>query len=63
MRFTALKQFEWRDEKGKLIAQYVPGLSYTVRPGNDKLAAKIPEWIEEGKVVLGGPAAELEGRG
>lgn len=50
MRFTALKQFEWRDEKGKLIAQYVPGLSYTVRSeAIERAVVAAPETAARGR--------------
>lgn len=32
-------------------SQYVAGLSYTVRPGNDYLAGLVEKWLAEGKVA------------
>jgi hypothetical protein len=31
---------------------YCAGLQYTVHDGNDKLAAAVQQWIDEGKVQL-----------
>lgn len=38
-----------------LRSAYLVGYSYTVRPGNDFLAAKVAKWLEEGKVRVGPP--------
>lgn len=51
MQFYPLTAFKWFHED-RLIAHYQPGLSYTVRPGNDLLAGKVQEWVAEGKVSL-----------
>lgn len=51
MQFTPLEDFFSEELK----SQYCVGLSYTVRPGNAKLAALVPKWISEGKVRQGGP--------
>lgn len=65
MQFTPLKDF--RDEE--LRSVYCVGLSYTVRPGDELLAQKLPGWIEQGLVRLGAPdspqptAARISGGG
>jgi len=53
MQFTPLKDFHDAD----LRSHYCVGLSYTVRPGNDKLAKKVEAWLADGKVRLGAPDA------
>ena len=55
MQFTPLKDF-FSDE---FQSHYLVGLSYTVRPGDDTLAALVPQWIDQGKVRLGAPSAPL----
>jgi hypothetical protein len=57
MRFTAKVDF-WSDA---MQSQYIAGLSYTVREGNEKLAAEVTKWIADGKVEPGGPAARVQG--
>lgn len=57
MRFIATKDF-FSTETG---SHYVTGLSYTARPRDTKLLSLIPIWASEGKIALGGPAAELSG--
>lgn len=47
MKFTPTKSFWSADTK----SQYEQGLSYTVRPGNEKLAKLVAKWATEGKVV------------
>lgn len=49
MKFTPLKNFKDED----LRSEYVRGLTYTVRPGNEVLAAKVQAWLLEGKVAIG----------
>ena len=56
MQFTPLKDFFSEEFQ----SHYLVGLSYTVRPGDDKLAALVPQWIKEGKVRLGASGAPLE---
>jgi hypothetical protein len=55
MQFTPISDF-YSDE---FNSHYLVGLSYTVRPGDDKLAALVPQWIKAGKVRLGAPSAPL----
>ena len=45
-KFVALKDFYSPEFK----SQYVEGLKYTVRSGNDKLATCFTKWEAEGKV-------------
>ena len=45
-KFVALKDFYSPEFK----SQYVEGLTYTVRPGNDKLAAAFKDWEAVGRV-------------
>ena len=49
MQFTPLKNFHDDD----LRSDYCVGLSYTVRPGNERLATKVEKWLAEGKVRVG----------
>jgi len=58
-RFTALTDFYDFD----LNSQYLAGMSYTVRAGDKDLARLVPEWLCEGKVRIGGPAAKVQGEG
>jgi hypothetical protein len=57
MPFTALKDFFSEETR----SQYCAGLSYTAR--TDKLLALVEKWVAEGKVKIGGPAAEVTGEG
>jgi len=56
-RFTALEDF-WSDETQ---SGYVEGFSYTI--GGDKLDRLVQQWLKEGKVQIGGPAAKVTGIG
>lgn len=57
IHFRPTEQFEWWDGQ-KHMATYLTKFTYVVRPGNDKLAAKVKEWLDSGKVQLvAGPAA------
>ena len=58
MRFTALQDF-YSDETQ---SQYLAGLSYETRPRDHKLIELVPQWIVDGLVELGGPAARVSGR-
>jgi len=58
MRFTVLQDF-YSDETQ---SQYVTGLSYETRPGDYKLIELVPQWIVDGLVQPGGPAAKIIGR-
>lgn len=49
MNFTPTQDFNDED----LRSSYIKGLNYTVRPGNDLLAAKVEQWIKDGKVRKG----------
>lgn len=59
MRFTALQDFFSEETK----SQYVKGLSYTARPQDEVLLSLVPKWVTEGRVQLGGPSAEVSGKG
>jgi hypothetical protein len=48
MRFIVTKDF-YSDE---FRSQYIAGLKYTVREGNDKLAAALEKWVVEGKAEV-----------
>lgn len=54
--FTPLAKFNWitEDKEGipTVMAVYKPGLTYTIREGNDILAAKAKAWAKEGKIKL-----------
>ena len=52
--FSPLKDFQSKEFK----STYCKGLVYTVRDGNDKLAAAVQTWLKEGKVRLGGTAGQ-----
>lgn len=52
MRFQALQTFEC-PELGDSV--YCEGMTYTVRPGDEKLATLLPDWEKDGKVTLTGP--------
>lgn len=58
MRFTALQDF-YSDETQ---SQYVAGLSYMARADDARLRELVPKWIEQGKIVEGGPVAQVMGR-
>lgn len=65
MKFTPTQDFHDAD----LQSEYLVGFTYTVRSGNDRLAAKVAKWIEAG-LVKEGPAttepaspAKLRGAG
>ena len=51
MQFTPNQDFHDDD----LRSDYCVGYSYTVRPGNDVLAAKVEGWLAAGMVREGGP--------
>jgi hypothetical protein len=57
--FVALVDF-WSEE---LQSQYCRGLFYTARSPDTKLTALLPKWQSEGKIALGGPAAQVQGEG
>jgi hypothetical protein len=59
MIFTALQTF-FSEETG---SEYVEGLSYRAKDddAHAKLRELLPTWVEEGKVQLGGPTAQIEG--
>lgn len=60
MQFTPLKDFFSEELK----SAYCVGLSYQIRPDDKKLAALVPQWIEEGKVRMWGPViAKVSGNG
>lgn len=63
MQFTVLEDFFSKELK----SQYCKGLSYNVRPADAVLAELVPQWVEEGKVRLGGvdtpPAGKNNGAG
>ena len=47
--FTPTQDFFSEDTR----SQYVRGLNYTVRDGNEKLHALVAQWMTDGKVRLG----------
>jgi hypothetical protein len=55
--FTAIEDF-YSEE---LESYYVKGLSYTARPGDEKLKTLLPFWLNEKKIVYGRPSATLRG--
>lgn len=63
INFTPLVDFHDDD----LRSDYCVGLSYRIRPGNERLAAKVEQWLAEKKVRLGvadnQPAATAKVRG
>jgi hypothetical protein len=59
VRFTVIDNFKSEE----LQSEYVAGLSYEARDEDTVLLGLIPQWIEEGKVREGGPAAIVSGAG
>lgn len=63
MRFTPTKNFTDVD----LRSEYLVGYTYTVRRGNDRLAARVVEWMSAGLVKEGeastDPASPAKVRG
>lgn len=65
MKFTPTQDFYDAD----LQSEYLVGFTYTVRSGNDHLAAKVDEWRAAGLVAIGTAAeqpsspAKLRGAG
>ena len=59
MKFTPLVTFKSPETE----SMYVEGLSYTVRPGNKRLARLVERWLKEGKVAHGGYASIVTGKG
>jgi hypothetical protein len=59
IRFQVLVDFH----SPYLESDYVKGLFYTARPSDLKLRALLPTWERDGKIALGGPAAQLQGKG
>lgn len=49
MEFTALESF-YSEE---LQSRYVAGLGYTARPEDQKLRELLPEWVKQGRAVIG----------
>lgn len=52
--FYALQDFELMGPLGEVHCGYNAGMRYSVREGNDALATLVDEWVEEGKVRIGG---------
>ena len=65
MQFTPIKNFTDAD----LRSEYLVGYTYTVRPDNARLLAKVDEWRAAGLVAIGTAAeqpsspAKLRGAG
>lgn len=65
VHFTPIDDFS-SDEFQSL---YLKGMTYTIRPGNTRLAEAVERWLAEGKVRLGTPetpradAAKITGAG
>lgn len=57
--FEAVTDFE-HEESG---SQYVTGLTYTIRPGNHRLAGLAATWLSEGKIKLLEGKASQAGHG
>lgn len=55
--FVALTDFSSDEFK----SQYLKGMSYKVRPGNEKLAKAVEQWIADGKVQLSGVTTGAQG--
>lgn len=49
--FEPVEEFEWY-AGDQLMAVYQPGLSYTCRDEDTKLAKELPKWIEQGIVKV-----------
>ena len=42
-------------------SQYCKGLTYTLKPGNDRLARYLAEWVAKGMVTIDDPTVEKAG--
>jgi len=42
-------------------SEYIPGMSYDVDDGNDKLNELVDQWIADGKAREGGAEAQVSG--
>lgn len=60
MQFTPKVPFQYVKDK-KVIAEYVPGLKYTVRTA--ELAKQVGRWHKEGKVELLTGSSPVTGKG
>ena len=58
MRFTVVEEFF----SPATNSHYIAGLSYTVRPEDDRLREMVVKWIADGKVIEGGPEATVVGK-
>lgn len=62
MQFSPTQDFACEE----LRSEYVTGLVYTIKPGNDVLAKHATQWLAEGKVKLVSgpkPVAQVKGAG
>jgi hypothetical protein len=60
--FKVLKPFQWLDERGEPIADYIVDLVYAIKDDNARLAAMAEQWAAEGKVQLADDESELGAR-
>ena len=59
IQFTPTRDFP----SPEMRSLYLKGLTYTVRPGNAKLAYYVKEWLEAGLVeITNAPASRLQGK-
>ena len=42
---------------------YMPGYTYTLRPGNDRLQAALDEWVRDGLVQIVVTGSRIAGQG
>lgn len=60
MQFTPVEDFDCPE----LGSVYCAGMTYTVRPGNEKLAAFVEQWVKDGWVrTEGKTTVRLAGKG
>lgn len=60
LHFRALKPFSHGEEPNR--SEYIPGLWYTVRPGDEDLLQRVMQWEKEGAVeIKERPEAKVKG--
>ena len=59
IQFTPLRQFY----SDALRSTYLPGYTYTLRPGNDALRVALDEWVRDGSAQIVVTGSRIAGRG
>jgi hypothetical protein len=60
IQFTPLVDFSWPGTRPSERSSYMAGMTYTIWPGNDSLAARVDEWVLRGMVAITQRAKEGE---